>query len=646
MYQDIYRAQADWWRAQKEIGDLVISDLEYVRALRQHNIDAVKGELDYLTRDTASQEDLARAYAVNANYLSLMNEKRLELQNKIRDEENVISAAYEAQWKLNTSTHEGSLVYQYWNKVIADATGKLTDLKNQLLDVNKEIEKATRFNYQQYLTNLTSWLDHYEAIGQITNEQYLQYLKQIDLSKLSLVERWKYEEEIYNRRRQELQDEMERIKEAYDERLQIIEEELKAEEEATQRKIENKQKEIEAIDEETEAQIAAIQKLIDALDTEDEQSNREEAERQHNQKLEELRQERYYHELRTGIEHQKAIADIDRQIAEEEHNWELQKQEWARQDQREAYQQQIEALREQAKARQDAIREEINDLQKASDKKKEELQEYYNDIQKLVNNKMVDMLTSLSMVDEQWYEQGLRWMQKLAEGIRDGQTELPSGAKDFFEDVEKKSKEQTDNQPQPEAIFLPQDIIIRNGRAYAWSRVIGQRLDLPVRFDEKNWLVMLGSKGLSPDFIEGDRAYLGLRRVGEFLGYRVEYDDEAVKFLPKAHIGAYVKSSGIAELLQGERVLSPRLTVSFDRLANVLANFPNIPERISLMYQGYGNLDRLADRIVAAIERRSGIQIGNLFNAENVEFTDRTDMEAFGRELTRVVNILQTARGR
>ncbi|MBW2649002.1 MAG: hypothetical protein JRC53_04165 [Deltaproteobacteria bacterium] len=76
-------------------------------------------------------------------------------------------------------------------------------------------------------------------------------------------------------------------------------------------------------------------------------------------------------------------------------------------------------------------------------------------------------------------------------------------------------------------------------------------------------------------------------------------------------------------------------------MANVLANFPNIPDKISLMQRGYGNIDRVADRIIAAIERRKGIQIGNLFNAENVDLADMTDMEIMSRELARAVNALQ-----
>lgn len=650
MYQEIYRAQADWWRSQKEISDLTISGLEYVRAMRQQQIDSLRNEIEYLTRDGASQEELNRAYILNAQYIDLLNEKKAELLNKIRAEQEFIAAARREQANLNTSTKEGALQYAMYNKAIADSSQRINELKGELYDLNRTLNEAINMPYQRYYNNLMSWMQHMENIGRLTVEQQLEILKGIDLQKLALQDQWRVQEDIYRRRRQALQEEMDNIREAYNERMRQIEEEIEAEEEATQKKIENKEKEIEAIEATTNSQIEAIQKLIDALDVEDEQSDREEAERQHNQKIAKLREEYQYHALRTGLEHQKRMAEILQEIAEEEHAWELQKQEWARQDQREAYQQQIEALREQAKARQDAIRQEIDDIKKASDKKKKELQEYYDEVQQLLNDKTLDMLASLSMTDEQWYQRGLEWMRQLARGIRDGQTELPSGVRDFIEEAEEAERSRPREEPpapprEPVATFGPSDYMEKGGRAYAWAKTIGDKLGLPVTWDAQKKIVTIGGKSFFPDFIEKDKAYLALRTVGQAFGYDVDYSNKYVSFLPKAHTGAYVVESGIAELLKGERVLSPQLTVSFDRLANVLANFPNIPERISLMQQGYGNLDRLADRIIAAIERRKGIHIERLFNAETVEFNDRTDMEILSRELARAVNMLQTARG-
>ena len=632
-------------------------------------------EYDYLNSKieagTATAEDYARAQELVAVKIALLQQEQDQLHlanekyradvaslNSVLEEAQRQYEAFQAAGDTEHMRDAAQVVSQLQDK-IQSLTNTIDQNSAKWWENQRAIMEAKQALSEDYFSRLTSWIQHMSTIGRLTVEQQIEYYKSIDRTTLALQSQWQVEEELYNLRRQSLSDAMDEIREAYEERMKQIEDEIAAEEEATQAKIDQKEKRIQAIEDETNAQIEAIQKLIDALDVEDEQSDREEAERQHNQKIADLQKEYQYHALRTGLEHQQKMAEIQREIAEEERSWELQKQEWARQDQKEAYQQQIDALREQAKSRQDAIRQEINEIKKASDTKKKELQRYYDDIQRLMNEKTMDMLTTLSMTDEQWYERGLEWMRKLAEGIRDGQTKLPSGIKDFISGAEKakeslpsagsgRGETPAPREPKgPVTTFSASEYIEQNDRTYAWARLIAAKMRLSVDWDANTGQVILGGKRFTPDFMKGDYAYLGLRRVGEAFGYDVRYDERTglVSYFPKAHTGAYVAESGIAELLKGERVLSPQLTVSFDRLANVLANFPNIPERISLMQQGYGNLDRLADRIIAAIERRKGIHIERLFNAENVELADRTDMEVLSRELARAVNMLQTARG-
>ncbi len=655
--------------------DLVNSQYEASLAKTGSLLSINASEYEYLTgkieAGTATAQDYARAQELISVKIALLQQEQDQLHQtneKYRADlvslNSVLAEAqrqYEAFQAAGDTEHmkDAAQVVSQLQDKIQSLTSAIDQNSAKWWENQRAIMEAKRALSEEYFSSLTSWIQHMSAIGRLSVEQQIEYYRAIDKTTLALQSQWQVEEELYDLRRQSIQDAMDEVRDAYEERMKQIEDEIEAEEEATQAKIDQKEKRIQAIEDETNAQIEAIQRLIDALDVEDEQSDREEAERQHNKKLADLQEEYQYHTLRTGIEHQRRMAEILEEIAEEEHNWELKKQEWARQEQRKAYQQQIDALREQARARQDAIRQEINDIKKSSDNKKKELQRYYDDIQRLINDKTIDMLAMLSMADEQWYERGLEWMRRLAEGIRDGQRELPSGIRSFVGEARETARElppagsgmgETPPPAEPKmpvATFTAGNYINKNGTTYAWSRLIAAKLGLPVEWDEKEWLVKIGNRGFSPDFIQDDRAYLGLRRVGEAFGYDVRYDERTgtVSYFPKAHTGAFVAESGIAELLKGERVLSPQLTVSFDRLANVLANFPNIPERISLMQQGYGNLDRLADRIIAAIERRKGIHIERLFNAETVELADRTDMEILSRELARAVNMLQTARG-
>lgn len=114
-----------------------------------------------------------------------------------------------------------------------------------------------------------------------------------------------------------------------------------------------------------------------------------------------------------------------------------------------------------------------------------------------------------------------------------------------------------------------------------------------------------------------------------------------IPVIPEAHTGAKVESTGLAMLLKGERVLSPQLTVSFDRLANALIQ-TNIPNSIGIG----GGLEQKLDKLLTILETKSGIQInGHLINMEQVGFEDQADMQIFNRSLVRQIRSLGTAKG-
>ncbi|MCL6612980.1 MAG: copper amine oxidase N-terminal domain-containing protein, partial [Peptococcaceae bacterium] len=248
-------------------------------------------------------------------------------------------------------------------------------------------------------------------------------------------------------------------------------------------------------------------------------------------------------------------------------------------------------------------------------------------------------------------------MQRLAEGIRDGATDLPKGARDIIEEAEEAAGGggssgggTSQGSGKVVAIIGPGQYINEGGRTYMWSQQLASLLGKSVEWNDAAKMVKIGSRWFAPWRIINDRAWVGIRDVAEALGYKVDWKDPNV-IISQAHTGAYVTRSGIAELLKGERVLSPRLTVSFDRLANVLANFPNIPDKIALAGRMLtaGEMERISnkmtDRLIATLERRTGVQIDKLLSVENMNMEDGTDAEVLSRELTRAVNTLRTARG-
>ena len=543
-----------------------------------------------------------------------------------------------------------------------DAEYNIKETQQTLADMKDEYSKKV-------FDNATKVMNHEVTMARMSTQQQIAYLKELETARQwDTATQWKLQEERIQAYKKGLKEQMDLVKEAYDTRLKQIEDEIDAEDGKTKKLVDNKEKEIKAIDKETDVQIKAIQTLMDALDTEQTNSDREEAERDHNQKIADLQKEKQYHEVRTGFEHQNKIDEINKEMAEEEHAWDLKKKDWARDDQKDTYQDQIDALKEQEDARKDAINQEITDIKKASDTKKKELQKYYDQIQKLLSDKNLDMLASLSTTDEQWYNKAVTWMEKLAQGIRDGSinvTDAMSGLQSLIDSGTTTSQNRPTVKPStgtsgtgssgstsgsitqkvPLATIGPGQYTMEGDTAYMWSRSLANLLGKSVQWNEQYQQVKIGSEWFNP-IMKGDNAYVGIRQVAESLGYKVGWNDPNVLIYPQAHTGASVGDSGIAELLKGERVLSPQLTVSFDRMAQVLANFPSIPDRIATMGQGGGFSDNAVDRIVAAIESRKGVQIGTLFHAENVGFEDQGDMDIFNRQLAQKINSLSTARGR
>jgi hypothetical protein len=533
-------------------------------------------------------------------------------------------------------------------RAVANLKGEIDDLSRSIADntarlwQNKSIiEQLTQSTYTQYYQSMMNWMNHMEAIGRMTTQQQLEILQGFEDGKLAQQDEWQRQEKMYQRRRDLLNEEMNRIKDAYDRRMKMYEEEV----EANERLIESKEKQAEVAVSAIDEQIKAIQRLMDLLDDEGEAEDREEAERQHNQKIADLIEERQYHELRTGREHLERIDEINREIAEENRRWQLQQNDWAREDQKDAYQDQIDALREKQKAIEKSAREEINRLKDTNNRKKQEMQKYYSEIESLLNSKTLDMLATIGGYNEQMYQKGLEMMRSFVEGMNDGWSTIPSDVEDFFSrGVQSEYDKRPSDSGQPST---PSSGGSSSG-SYQWTKEQAHAKAESARAQ----LRALGySQGVAD--ISSYTTYEGtLDWYNKYIRNRTDLKQnvkdlfweivEARRIwtqLDKAHTGAYVAQSGVAELLKGERVLSPEMTLSFDRLSAVLGKMPDIPERIAV---GSSLSDKAVDRLIKAIERRGGAQInGPVVNIEHAGFEGRYDGQALGVDIRNMI----TAKG-
>lgn len=647
---DVLRQFQQWSNAldqtERNIGNLAAEE------------ELLKSKIDAGNATEAERIRLQEVIATRTAYLNNQTNTYSLANENLKQQLEYVKAALQAAEQQYNKTHSKESIdaLDQANSKYKELTDTISQNTQKIFENQRAVaELSSSYVKMQYDASI-SWMNHMVAMGRMTTAQQLAYMNTIDASQLALQDQWKYEEDIYSKRKQAIKDEVDAIKDAYDERTALIEEEIEADE----KRIERKEREIELLQEATDLRVKSLQAEIDALEVEAKRDERVESEKEHNDKLLDLQEQRRYHELRVGLEHQQAIADIDKQIAEEEHAWELKKQEWSRDDRKQELEDQIKHIEDQAKEREDALREEIDDIKKSNDKKKNEMQKYYNQIQKLLTDSNLEMLATLSSFDSSWYDRGLEWMRKLAEGIRDGQTELPSGFEDFIGDVKEEHEslpsagegEGEESAPTPtkklKTVITASEYVNKDGTTYMWARTLAEKLGVSAEW--KDGMVVLGGKSMFPAWNDNGKAYVNTRTAAALLGYSVTWDDstKSIKVWDKAHTGAYVQTSGVAELLKGERVLSPQLTVSFDRLATALLKIPSIPDRIGFQDAGFGQrLEQKLDKLISAIRENGGVNVaGNLLNIENAGLEDRENIGVLVRELGQITANRRVIRGR
>lgn len=624
-----------------------------------HKLNLANAEYDYLNSrveaGTASSEDFARMQELLARKTALLNTEQAQLASANRQYQQQIdtltpvlakaTAEYERFRDAGDEEHmeDAASAVSSLRSEIDSLSGAIAGNTQKIWENKGAMEQLATSAYAAYYQQTMAWMQHMEAIGRMNTDLQAEILADIDKEKLARQDAWRLEEQQFQGRLDRLKEERDRIKDAYDARMRQYESEI----EANERLIEGKEKQAQSAVNGIEEQIKAIQKLMDLLDDDAESEDREEAERQHNKKLAELAEERMYHVVRTGLDHQERIKEIDDEVAEEKRRWQLQQNDWARKDQKDAYQDQIDSLKEKQKAIEKSAREEINQLKQNNDRKKQEMQKYYNEVENLLNDTNLRMLAAMGNVNDQMYQKGLDMMRNFKRGMETGSKENVAGLSDFMSDVTnqygdyvsggsasrpKESDYTSGSQQRLVATISPNQVKNIGGTYTLPSRTLANLLGESVEWNQQRQQVKVGSKWFSPLLNDNGTTYLSVRQVAESLGYIVKYigSNDSVQIWDKAHDGAKVVRGGLAELRHDERVLSPQLTASFEKLASVLVKTPDITSKIS--GGGTADLNRVADRVIAAIERRR-LLVDKLVNIETASFEDRADMQALGIEI-------------
>ncbi len=651
--------------------ELVNMDLESVLDAVNRRLGVSNAEYDYLNgkveAGTATAQDYARMQELLARKIALLKNEQVQLANANQEYQRQIESLTPVLAKATAEydrfkaagdeehTKDAASAVSALKSEIDSLSGAIASNTQQLWENQGALDQLATSAYTAYYQQTMAWMSHMDAIGKMNSELQSQVLAGFDVQKLTLQDLQDLEKRQFNDRLDRLKTERDRIKDAYDARMKQYEAEI----EANNRLIERKEKQAEVAVDGIEEQIKVIQRLMDLLDDDAENEDREEAERQHNKKLAELAEERLYHELRTGLEHQDRIKEIDDETAEEKRRWQLQQNDWARKDQKDAYQDQINALKEKQKAIEKSSREEINQLKKQNDRKKQEMQRFYNELNSILNDSNLRMMAASQERGEEFIRKMGEIARQATQAFNDNYRpdSVIGGARDLVDDARSgytpgsggSSKRPSESDytggsggKKLKAVAGPESYTNKNGTTYMWSQNLAGLLGYSATWNQSDGTVTIGGKKFTPAWNDNGRTFLGIREVAEALGFSTTYDNSSreVSVWDKAHIGAKVKTTGIAELMHDERVLSPNLTASFDNLAAVLSR-PTAQAQIGSLGSSI-EVERKLDKLIAIMERKRSMQIDKLLNIEHAGFEDRADMQALGVE----VRSMLTAVGR
>jgi len=614
----VNRLNIEWWQLEQAM-EIGIDSLERVWSLRQANIDALESEIKYLTRERATKEELVKADELREQLLTVYVEQLHELNYKLIEQNKHLEIIKQAYLS-------GAITLEQYNQAMVDITGSINSLSTQLFGVKIKMDDLSHTAYSQATAFDTAKeaIERYSKFGVMSIESQISALHELNtLKSLSARDEMWLQDKLFNHYRDILRQQQKEIEEAYRERIKLI-------------------------DEEADKRIAVIQAEIDLLDQEATLETREEAERQHNQKITDLKEQIRYHELRTGKEHGKAIVDLKRQVEEEQRRWELKQSEWVRQDKK------------------DVLNKEIQDIRDNAEEQKKEWEKAYQRMQADFNDHNINMIALAATHDEKWLQDGLnkanRWLEGfesgMASGLKGGHLgdlvgELPP-IKDMIKTPDRKPKDDTGKEPdyaptypEPKTITISGGFDNVDGRTYMPARSLGSILGESVSWDAVNKRVNIGGYVFSPftgkqkyaDALSKGTAWVGIREVAGALGYIVDWLDGTIKLVKASEGGiAYRPTLGIFA-----EAGDPEALIPLPKLQPMLADALKTAIRAEVNIGGFNTVEivyelRQIGRLLKAMPR--DINIDKLFHAEHVGFEDRIDMEIHNRELVRAIKRL------
>lgn len=401
-----------WWQQQLVLAD-GLTDAERDTELRRQRVELLEKEIDFLTREGATQTELATAETKRLEVSQLYRQEQAALNRQIEEWNAVITEATKRQRDLDTTTEVGRRQYEYLNQTISDANAAILKLKASVLDLTQKQEQLNAST--QTFEDVLDRMQALAQVGLITTRQMLDVYRSLQesgsLTFRQLIDMAKtYGDNLEDRVSLALGELENRIRRVNDALNDLNEEQRRRREE---------------IRKTLEQELSALQAQLDALEAQETADERERLTKEHNERLKRLQDDRLWYVLQGEEKHAFEIAALDKQIAAENRKWAEQLKRWNLEDQREKIQTEMDAARERAALQEESLEAEIERRRQALEAERDLLQTYYDSVKDLMTEGFLKALSAIMTLEPAFRETGERLTQALIEGLMRDPARLP-----------------------------------------------------------------------------------------------------------------------------------------------------------------------------------------------------------------------------
>ncbi|WP_054749955.1 phage tail tape measure protein [Ruminiclostridium josui] len=347
--------------------------LEHRKNMSEETVASIQAEIKELNR-------------INSAYVKTGDE-RMDIEERI----------YSAQKRLKDKKFKDSTDWINYQKELGKLSIKQEiDAWEKILKTQKDNSEAVKqatINLYKLKTQLAeesaqkeeNSIEHWAKLGIYSVQQQIdKYRELYRIKAKDQAEEYKRTENLFDLYKDLLNEQQKSIKDAYDERIQQIEDEAKKKKEAQQA-------------------------IIDGIEAEEKALERLEGEHDYSNEMANLREQLAYWSVRTSEEARKNVADLNKQIAEKEHDHEVELQKQTLEDKKQTAQDAIDAI------------------EKAANDEKEKWETSYKLIEKAFEEHSIDIVARAGTMSQQAYQ---KWVDNYLSPL---QNALKSGNINTFE---------------------------------------------------------------------------------------------------------------------------------------------------------------------------------------------------------------------